>query len=125
LLLLTNDSDFAQKLTHPSYEKQKTYSVKLDQPLTAQHLSQIKRGVELEDGLLVVDDVVQRDLHGIEFEVTLHSGRNRVVRRLFQHFGCTVITLDRRVFAGLMLGSLKRGSWRYLTTSEVALLNAK
>ena len=124
LLLLTNDGDLAQKLSHPSHQIQKQYRVGLRRPLTQADLEHIERGVELEDGLMEVnwirfsEDHPERDI--VELEIT--SGRNRVVRRLFEALGYEVFKLDRFYFAGLTKRELPRGSFRELTQREVIML---
>jgi 23S rRNA pseudouridine2605 synthase len=124
LILLTNDGDLAQKLTHPSYAVHKQYRVGLRSSLTQGDLEQIERGVELEDGLMEInwirfsEDHPNRDI--VELEIT--SGRNRIVRRLFEHLGYEVFKLDRFYFAGLTKKDLPRGSFRELTQREVIML---
>jgi 23S rRNA pseudouridine2605 synthase len=122
LLLFTNDGEVAQKLTHPSHKNKKIYQVELDKPLTADHLGQITAGLELEDGKADVDDVavVAGNPHFVGIE--LHSGRNRIVRRIFEHLGYDVVTLDRVQYAGLTKKDLPRGKWRYLNEQEVIRL---
>ncbi|TVT41239.1 pseudouridine synthase [Hymenobacter setariae] len=122
LLLFTNDGEVAQKLTHPSHKNKKIYQVELDKPLTAEHLGQITAGLELEDGKAEVDDVavVAGNPHFVGIE--LHSGRNRIVRRIFEHLGYDVVTLDRVQYAGLTKKDLPRGKWRYLNEQEVIRL---
>jgi 23S rRNA pseudouridine2605 synthase len=124
LILLTNDGDLAQKLTHPSYAVHKQYRVGLRSPLKQADLEHIERGVELEDGLMEInwirfsEDHPERDI--VELEIT--SGRNRIVRRLFEHLGYEVFKLDRFYFAGLTKKDLPRGSFRELTQREVIML---
>jgi 23S rRNA pseudouridine2605 synthase len=122
LLLFTNDGEVAQKLTHPSHKNKKIYQVELDKPLTSEHLGEITAGVELEDGKAEVDDVavVAGNPHFVGIE--LHSGRNRIVRRIFEHLGYDVIALDRVQYAGLTKKDLPRGKWRFLTEQEVIRL---
>ena len=122
LLLFTNDGEMAQKLTHPSHRNKKIYQVELDKPLTAEHLKEVTEGVELEDGKAEVDDVavVAGNPHFVGIE--LHSGRNRIVRRIFEHLGYDVVTLDRVQYAGLTKKDLPRGKWRFLTEQEVIRL---
>lgn len=122
LLLFTNDGEVAQKLTHPSHKNKKIYQVELDKPLTSEHLGQITAGLELEDGKAEVDDVavVAGNPHFVGIE--LHSGRNRIVRRIFEHLGYDVVTLDRVQYAGLTKKELPRGKWRYLSEQEVIRL---
>lgn len=121
LLLLTNDGDLTKILTHPRYEKQKLYHVELDKPLHRDDLLQIRKGIHLDDGLIEVDDV--QYVEGAskqEVGISLHSGRNRIVRRIFEHLGYFVKKLDRVAYAGLTKKDLPRGRWRHLTPAEVA-----
>lgn len=124
LLLLTNDGDLAKILTHPSHGASKLYHVWLDKPLTRNDLRKIIEGVELEDGVVQVDavDYVAEDESHKQVGIELHSGRNRVVRRLFEHLGYEVVKLDRTVFAGLTKLKLGRGHWRFLTPAEISML---
>lgn len=122
LLLMTNDGDFAQKLGHPRYEVQKTYTVILDRSLSLGDMQKIIRGLELEDGLVQVDDIAYTGTTKKEVTVVLHSGKNRVVRRVFEHLGYDVRKLDRIAYAGLTKKKLPLGMWRYLTQSEVSAL---
>ena len=120
VLLLTNDGDMASKLTHPKYLKKKIYHVFLDKACTAHDLQQIAEGIQLEDGEIKADDVqyahpTDKKQIGIE----IHSGKNRIVRRIFESLGYKVTKLDRVQFAGLTKKNLKRGDWRYLTEEEV------
>lgn len=119
LLLFTNDGDMAKKLTHPSHNIKKLYQVELDKPITQNDFQQIVEGVKLEDGLAPVDDiaVIGRDNKNLGIEI--HIGRNRIVRRIFEHLGYKVTKLDRVVYAGLTKKDLPRGKWRYLTQKEV------
>ena len=122
LLLFTNDGELAQKLTHPSHSVAKVYQAELDKPLTPEHAQQITDGLELEDGPANVDDLAllspDRTVVGLE----LHIGRNRIVRRIFEHLGYEVVKLDRVAYAGLDKKDLTRGHWRYLTEKEVIRL---
>lgn len=122
LLLFTNDGEVAQKLSHPSHKNKKIYQAELDKPLTADHLGQIAAGLELEDGKAEVDDVavVAGNPHFVGIE--LHVGRNRIVRRIFEHLGYDVVALDRVQYAGLTKKDLPRGKWRFLTEQEVIRL---
>jgi 23S rRNA pseudouridine2605 synthase len=121
LLLITNDGELANKLTHPSYEVKKVYEVELDQPLSIQHFQMIKEGLELEDGPIKVDAI---SIAGNEKTVgiELHSGRNRIVRRIFEHLGYSVVRLDRMRFADLTKKNLPRGKYRHLTKKEIIFL---
>jgi 23S rRNA pseudouridine2605 synthase len=120
VLLLTNDGDLAQKLTHPSNEIKKVYAVTLDKPLTKDHFESILKGVPLEDGMANVDVLAFTDnADKTQVGVEIHSGRNRIVRRIFEHFGYDVRNLDRVMFAGLTKKNVNRGKWRFLTEKEV------
>ncbi|WP_424119605.1 pseudouridine synthase [Robiginitalea sp.] len=120
LLLFTNDGDLAKKLTHPKHGVRKIYHVELDANLKAGDLSQIRKGLELDDGLIEVDEVSYIDgTSKREVGIQLHSGRNRIVRRIFEHLGYQVVKLDRVVLAGLTKKDLPRGHWRHLTPQEV------
>ena len=123
VLLLTNDGDLTQKLSHPSYEIKKIYEVKLDKPLTKGDFDKIVKGVKLEDGEILVDSLAYADskdksIIGIE----LHSGRNRIVRRIFEHLGYDVKGLDRVMYANLTKKNVERSKWRYLSEKEIRLL---
>lgn len=123
VLLLTNDGELTQKLTHPSYEIKKIYEAKLDKPLLKKDMEAIINGIQLEDGLIAADAVSYADkkdksLIGIE----IHSGRNRIVRRIFEHLGYDVKGLDRVLFANLTKKNIERGKWRHLSEKEVRLL---
>ncbi|MDY5858523.1 MAG: pseudouridine synthase [Porphyromonas sp.] len=123
VLLITNDGDLAAKLTHPSFLKKKIYHVWLDKPVSVEHMQAIADGFELEDGEIHADAisyVTEEDLSQVGIEI--HSGRNRIVRRIFEHFGYHVAKLDRVYFAGLTKKNLPRGRWRYLDAQEVANL---
>ncbi|OON71183.1 hypothetical protein B0919_02795 [Hymenobacter sp. CRA2] len=122
LLLFTNDGEVAQKLSHPSHRNKKVYQVELDKPLTEEHLGQIAAGLELEDGKAEVDDVAVVADNPRFVGVEIHIGRNRIVRRIFEHLGYEVKTLDRVQYAGLTKKDLPRGNWRYLTEKEVIRL---
>ena len=123
VLLLTNDGELATKLTHPGFMKKKIYHVYLDKNVTAADMKQIADGIELEDGEIHADAIeyaseTDRKQVGIE----IHSGRNRIVRRIFEHLGYKVIRLDRVYFAGLTKKNVRRGDWRFLTEQEVNML---
>lgn len=120
VLLLTNDGDLAAQLVHPSHKKKKIYHVWLDRDVAAEDMQKLADGVELEDGEMHADAisyVTEDDLSQVGIEI--HSGRNRIVRRLFEHLGYHVKKLDRVYFAGLTKKNLGRGKWRYLTQDEV------
>ena len=122
LLLLTNDGELADKLTHPSNEVEKLYQVELDKPLTAEHHEQMLKGITLEDGEFKADEVGIVTPDNMVIGIKIHSGRNRIVRRLFESLGYDVLKLDRTTFAGLNKKDLPRGSWRFLTEKEVVKL---
>lgn len=126
LLLLTNDGICAQTLSHPKYEISKTYVVTLDKALTQEHADMIRKGVRLEDGLVSVDILeVVHPRTPEKVKVTLHSGKNRVLRRLFDHLGYFVTSLDRVAYAGLSKRELPRGRWRFLKKHEIERLMKK
>ena len=126
LLLFTNDGELAKKLTHPSTQVYKIYQVELNKPVTKEDMKKLLEGIELEDGPMHVDDIqyaavgktIDKRIVGVE----LHSGRNRIVRRLFEALGYEVHKLDRTTFAGLTKKDLPRGRWRELTEKEVGFL---
>jgi 23S rRNA pseudouridine2605 synthase len=123
VLLLTNDGELAQKLAHPSYMVKKIYEVKLDKPLVKKDFDAIIAGIELEDGFIAPDvlayaDTKDKSVIGIE----IHSGRNRIVRRIFEHLGYDVRNLDRVMYANLTKKNVDRGKWRFLSEKEVRLL---
>ncbi|MCW3086846.1 MAG: ribosomal large subunit pseudouridine synthase [Sediminibacterium sp.] len=123
VLLLTNDGELAQKLTHPSFEVKKIYEVTLDKPVTKKDLESIVSGITLEDGLVQADAVGYadpKDRHVVGIEI--HSGRNRIVRRIFEHLGYEVKALDRVMFANLTKKNVDRSKWRFLNEKEVRLL---
>jgi 23S rRNA pseudouridine2605 synthase len=122
LLLLTNDGELADKLTHPSNEVEKIYQAELDKPLTDEDFEKIKAGLTLEDGEIQVDDLAKVTPDGYVIGVKIHSGKNRIVRRIFEHVGYEVTKLDRTTFAGLTKKDLPRGSWRFLTERELVKL---
>lgn len=123
VLLLTNDGDLSLRLTHPSNSMAKVYKVSLDKPLSQEHFESLKRGTQLEDGLAEVDELAYVDTQdGRVLGIEIHMGKNRIVRRLFEHYGYVVEKLDRMVFAGLTKKDLPRGRWRLLTDKEVRQL---
>ena len=123
VLLLTNDGDLASKLTHPKFLKKKVYHVHLDKNVTAHDLQQIRDGIELEDGEIKADAVDYADEHDkSQVGIEIHSGKNRIVRRIFESLGYRVTKLDRVQFAGLTKKNLRRGDWRFLTEKEVDML---
>ena len=121
LLLLTNDGELAKKLTHPSSEVTKLYHVVLNKPLTKNDMLRIADGIELDDGMIAADKIAydEDDDSKKSIGIELHSGRNRIVRRIFEHLGYEVVRLDRVMFAGLDKYKLPRGEWRFLTDAEV------
>lgn len=123
LLLLTNDGDLAKKLSHPSHKVKKYYHVVLDKDVTQEHLNQIKKGLQLEDGLATVDEADYIKGKGkAEVGLEIHIGKNRIVRRIFEHLGYRVNKLDRTYYAGLTKKDLPRGWHRHLTKQEVIML---
>jgi len=123
VLLLTNDGELTQKLSHPSYEIKKVYEVRLDRPLLKKDFEAILKGVQLEDGMISPDalayaDAKDKAIIGVE----IHSGKNRIVRRIFEHLGYDVRNLDRVMYANLTKKNVERGKWRFLTEKEVRLL---
>lgn len=122
LLLLTNDGDLADKLTHPSYNVKKIYKVELDKPLSKADFEKITGGVRLEEGVAQVDDMAIVSDDGKTIGIEIHIGWNRIVRRLFEAFGYEVQKLDRVVYAGLDKKDLGRGQWRFLKPEEVVRL---
>ena len=123
LLLFTNDGDMAKKLTHPRYQARKLYHVELHKPVSREDLEKLLKGVDLEDGKTRVDKAEYvDDASSREIGVELHSGKNRIVRRLFEALGYNVVKLDRVQFSGLTKKDLPRGMFRHLTEQEVAFL---
>ena len=123
VLMFTNDGEIAEKLTHPSYDKKKIYQVSLDSKLRHEDFEKILSGIELNDGVIAADEleyIEEDDHHKIGIEI--HSGKNRIVRRIFESLGYEVKALDRVYFAGLTKKGVKRGDWRYLTEGEINLL---
>ena len=120
VLLFTNDGELAQKLSHLSGKVKKVYEVCLNKPLALEDMEKVAKGIELEDGIAQVDAIAYADpkdnrIVGIE----LHSGKNRIVRRIFEHLGYDVVKLDRVLYAGLTKKNLQRGQWRHLTPKEI------
>ena len=123
LLLFTNDGALSRKLTHPSLHMKKIYQVSLDKPLTKNHLEAIANGIKLEDGDIAADAISYiNQEEKTEIGIEIHSGKNRIVRRVFEHFGYNVKKLDRVYFAGLTKKNLPRGKWRFLSDKEVQFL---
>ena len=123
VLMFTNDGEIAEKLTHPSYDKKKIYQVSLDGKLKKEDYDKILSGIELPDGMIAADELeyIEEDDHR-KIGIEIHSGKNRIVRRIFESLGYEVKALDRVYFAGLTKRGLKRGEWRYLTEGETNLL---
>lgn len=123
VLLLTNDGDLASKLTHPKFLKKKIYHVYCDKNVTKADLDQIVQGITLDDGEIHADAIsYASDTDKSQVGIEIHSGKNRIVRRIFESLGYRVVKLDRVYFAGLTKKGLRRGDWRYLTEQEVAML---
>jgi len=123
LLLLTNDGGLAEHLMHPRYEIEKVYSATLNKPMLPEDLEKIAAGLTLEDGPIKVDEVAFTDSRDAsKVGLALHTGRNRIVRRIFEHLGYTVEQLDRVIYAGLTKKDLQRGKWRHLNPVEIAKL---
>ena len=124
LLLFTNDGDVTRQLTHPSLEKKKIYQVTLDKALTRADMEQLTEGITLEDGEIFADEVAYVSESKKDVGIEIHSGRNRIVRRMFEHLGYAVQKLDRVYYAGITKKNLKRGQWRFLTREEVDRLKS-
>lgn len=122
LLLLTNDGDLAKKLTHPSHGVKKLYQVDLDRPIADDDFFKIEQGLVLEDGVATVDEIGIVDGRRTSLGVQIHIGRNRIVRRIFEHLNYEVLRLDRVMYAGLTKKDLPRGNWRHLSKAEVIRL---
>jgi 23S rRNA pseudouridine2605 synthase len=124
LLMFTNDGDLTKKLTHPKYGVKKIYHVELDKPLKRADLDKIAEGLELEDGPIKVDEIsyVANGIDKTQVGVEIHSGKNRIVRRIFEHMGYNVRKLDRVMFGPLTKKDMPRGRWRFLTDSELGML---
>lgn len=125
LLLLTNDGELAQKLSHPSFEISKTYKVVLDQDLSKEGFEKIQHGLRLEDGFIKVDNIYFAKRPGRKkVIVDIHSGKNRIVRRIFKAVGCNVTSLERTAYAGITKQALPTGDWRFLTKKEIQGIKA-
>lgn len=123
VLLLTNDGEIAERLTHPSYDKKKIYQVSLDRELSEEDYHKILEGISLTDGDIKADELEFIDANDRrKIGIEIHSGKNRIVRRIFDSLGYTVKALDRVYFAGLTKKGLKKGEWRYLTEGEINIL---
>jgi 23S rRNA pseudouridine2605 synthase len=123
VLLLTNDGELAQKLAHPKHEIKKVYHVVLDKELNINDLESIAKGITLEDGPAKVDEIAYADPKDkTQVGLEIHSGRNRIVRRIFEQLGYDVRGLDRVMYAGLTKKNVQRGKWRFLSDKEVRIL---
>ncbi|MDR0560816.1 MAG: rRNA pseudouridine synthase [Prevotellaceae bacterium] len=122
VLLFTNDGDLAKQLTHPSHNKMKIYNIRLDKNIAKQDVETLLTGIELEDGVAIADDVYVSDDNKAELGIEIHSGKNRVIRRMFEYLGYEVVKLDRVYFAGLTKKGLQRGQYRILTPKEISIL---
>jgi 23S rRNA pseudouridine2605 synthase len=122
VLLLTNDGDLTKKLTHPSSNKKKIYRVTLNKAVSKADMEKIANGFELEDGFIKADAISYIEDRKKEVGIELHSGKNRIVRRVFEHLDYKVVKLDRVYFAGLTKKNLSRGKWRFLSEREVSML---
>lgn len=122
LLLFTNDGEMAKKLTHPKHKIQKIYHVELSKNLSGSDLESIANGFDLDDGFIQPDEISYVNDSKKEIGIAIHSGRNRIVRRIFEKYGYEVEKLDRVVFAGLTKKNLPRGKWRFLTEAEINIL---
>lgn len=124
VLLLTNDGEMAAKLTHPSFMKKKVYHARLDKAITTEEMEKLLEGIQLEDGEIKVDAIsyTTTDTDHTQVGIEIHSGRNRIVRRMFEAIGYHVVRLDRTQFAGLTKKNLRRGDWRFLNEKEVSML---
>lgn len=123
ILLLTNDGELTHKLAHPKFEAKKIYQVTLSHDLSDEHFQKIEKGIFLKDGPLKVDAITRAPKRN-SVRVTIHSGKNRIVRRIFESMGYTIIKLDRTSFAGISKRGLLTGKWRYLTPKEIEKLKA-
>lgn len=122
VLLFTNDGDLAKKLTHPKFDHKKIYHVFLDKAVSEQDLQAIAEGIQLEDGFIQADEISYASDDRTEVGIEIHSGKNRIVRRIFEHFGYQIVKLDRVYFAGITKKNIPRGKWRFLTSEEVNVL---
>jgi 23S rRNA pseudouridine2605 synthase len=123
VLMLTNDGELSKRLTHPKYNKKKIYHVTIDKPFSGEDMKKVAAGIDLNDGFIKADNIEYpepKDKKQVGIEI--HSGRNRIVRRIFEHLGYKVIKLDRVYFAGLTKKNLSRGQWRFLSQKEINML---
>ena len=125
LLLLTNDGELTDRLSHPSNNIKKIYQVEINKPILQEHFDEIVKGFALDDGPIAIDDIAILTADNKSLGIEIHSGRNRIVRRIFEHFDYDVTKLDRVVYAGLTKVNLPRGKWRHLNDREVGLLKKK
>ena len=125
LLLLTNDGELTDRLSHPSNNIKKIYQVEINKPISKEHFEEIVKGFTLEDGPIAIDDIAIITADNMSLGIEIHSGRNRIVRRIFEHFEYEVTKLDRVVYAGLTKVNLPRGKWRHLNDREIGLLKKK
>jgi 23S rRNA pseudouridine2605 synthase len=125
LLLLTNDGELTDRLSHPSYNIKKIYKVEINKALQKEHFQEIAAGFTLDDGPVAIDEIAILTADKKSLGIEIHSGRNRIVRRIFEHFGYEVEKLDRVVYAGLTKANLPRGKWRHLNEREIGLLKKK
>ena len=127
LLLFTNNGDIAKKLTHPKHQVKKIYHLILDKNLKTADFNQISKGIQLEDGMIKVDTIayVEGAVNKKEIGIEIHSGKNRIIRRIFESLDYKVVKLDRVAFAGLTKKDIPRGKWRFLTENEVSFLIMK
>jgi len=123
-LLLTNDGDLAKKLTHPKHQIKKIYHIITDRNLTRNDFTKIEQGITLEDGIIQVDKIayVNPEISKKEVGIEIHSGKNRIIRRIFESLGYKVSKLDRVTFAGITKKDIPRGKWRYLAENEIGYL---
>jgi len=123
VLIFTNDGDLTKRLTHPSYNKKKIYHVFLDRPISQEDLDKISEGLDLEDGFIQADAISYTNAEDkSQVGIEIHSGKNRIVRRIFEHLGYSIEKLDRVFFAGITKKNIPRGKWRFLTEEEVRML---
>lgn len=126
VLLFTNDGDLSQKLIHPKHKIKKEYHVSLNKKISMLDFEKIKKGIDLEDGKIKVDEIrIINNTYNKELLLTLHSGRNRIVRRIFEFFDYEVLKLDRILFAGISKKNIPRGKWRFLNNKEIGFLKMK
>ena len=126
VLLFTNDGDLSQKLIHPKHKIKKEYHVSLNKKISMLDFEKIKKGIDLDDGKIKVDEIrIINNTYNKELLLTLHSGRNRIVRRIFEFFDYEVLKLDRILFAGISKKNTPRGKWRFLNNKEIGFLKMK